>query len=516
MWFFDKKDPAKEYEQHKQAYLDKTAVARNKTQDVRLRMFKADQEGQLAKLNVEVKEGCLKLGDLLEIEYSINNKLGISDAIAEVKEIYQIHNDGGLFSKDELVPVKEAYEQDLVWIMVSGVDVKLIMNNGMIRKTKSKSNLAQGAHGSAMSVSSDAEVSTMVNYFKNELNGYFVNNKPISHITQDLSYGLKAQKKRLDSFSITMTTEVSSDITAATTKMEVNRYSSSQYDVAEANEGVKLKRTYASAGHTVYEDDDWRICHYLLAGSKYNSDGLVMCPNCGNYAEREEILNGCPYCNTQFKIQDLSLRVAGYAQKQIEQSKWDKLQGKFDVGAALSYESKQKEYDQVLKLRMSKVDPLFSPTAFYNSMRNKLYSIVFAENVVALRSFADEDFDVAPFYEKFKNVIDLDIQEIKTKNFEKSDSYIITDVIMSVMVLRYDNSGDTAEWSKEKVTMSFVKHIDNKTRNIFEPSIIQCKCCGGSYNLYEGKACSYCGNEIDYPMYDWLLIDLKLEVEPNK
>ncbi len=324
MWFFDKKDPAKEYEQHKQTYLDKAAVARNKPHDVRLRMFKADQEGQLAKLNVEVKEGCLKLGDLLEIEYSINNKLGISDAIAEVKEIYQIHNDGGFFSKDELVSVKEAYEQDL------------------------------------------------------------------------------------------------------------------------------------------------------------------------------------------------SLRVAGYVQKQIEQSKWDKLQGKFDVGAALSYESKQKEYDQVLKLRMSKVDPLFSPTAFYNSMRNKLYSIVFAENVVALRSFADEDFDVALFYEKFRNVIDIDIQEIKTKNFEKSDSYIITDVIMSVMVLRYDKSGDTAEWSKEKVTMSFVKHIDNKTRNIFEPSIIQCKCCGGSYSLYEGKACSYCGNDIDYPMYDWLLIDLKLEVEPNK
>ena len=138
MWFFDKKDPAKEYEQHKKEYLEKTAVARNKKDDVYLKQYKAVQEGQLAKLNVEVKEGCLKLGDLLEIEYSINNKLGISSAIAQVKEIYQIHSDGGFFSKDELVSVTEAYEQDMIWIVVTGVDVKLIINNPMIRKSKAK------------------------------------------------------------------------------------------------------------------------------------------------------------------------------------------------------------------------------------------------------------------------------------------------------------------------------------------------------------------------------------------
>lgn len=512
MWFFDKKDPAVEYDRHKKAYLDKTAVARNKTENVRLRHFKAVQEGQLAKLNVEVMEGCLKLGDLLEVEYSINNKLGISDAIAQVKEIYQIHSDGGFFSKEELVAVTEAYEQDMVWIAVTGVDVKLIMNNGMIRRTKAKNTVANDSQKTSMSVAYDEEVSKMVNYFKTELNEYFVGYKPINHITQDLSYSLQAQKKRLSSFGITMATEVSSEVGATATKMEVSRYASSQYDVAEANEAVKLKRTYSKNGQIVYEDKDWRICHYLLAGAKYNNEGLILCPNCGNYAEREELLNGCPYCKTQFKIQDLSLRVAGYAQKQIQQSQMEKLQGKLNIGAALAYESKQKEYDQVLKFRMQKVDPLFSPTAFYNSMRNKLYSVVFAENVVALRSFADVDFDIAPFYEKFKDVIDIDIQEIKTKNFEKNDLYIFTDVIMTAMVLRFDKNTGNAQWSKEKVTMSFVKHKDNKTKNIFEPSKIQCQCCGGSYSLYEGKACSYCGNEIDYPMYDWLLIDMNLEV----
>ncbi len=306
----------------------------------------------------------------------------------------------------------------------------------MIRKSKAKNVVAEDTNSDSISVSYDEEVSRMVNYFKNELYEYFAKRKTIGHITQDLGYSLMAQKKRLDKMGITMTIEKSTDIGSAAMDMEVKRYSSSQYDVAEADEPVKLKRTYRILDKVVYQDDDWRICHYLLAGAKYNNDGFISCPNCGNYAPREELLTGCPYCNTQFKIQDLSLRVAGYSQKQIEQSKSDKLRGKIDIGYALYHESKQKEYDQVL-----------------------------------------------------------------------------IDVVMHTMVLRFDPSEESATWTKEKITMSFVKHIKNQTKNIFEPSKIQCECCGGSYSLYDGKACTYCGSEIDYPMHAWLLIGLNTAVE---
>ncbi|MCQ2432416.1 MAG: hypothetical protein MJ175_07420, partial [Clostridia bacterium] len=273
----------------------------------------------------------------------------------------------------------------------------------------------------------------------------------------------------------------------------------------------KLRRTYRTTDRVIYEDNDRRICHYLLAGAKYNHDGLISCPNCGNYAPREELLTGCPYCGTHFEIRDLSLRVAGYSQKQIEQSPADKLRGKIDIGYALYHEGQKKEYDQVLRHRMEQIDPLFSPTAFYNSMRNKLYSIVFAENVLALRNLADEDFDIAAYWEQFENVIDLDIQGIDTKNFKKNNDYILVDVVMNTMVLRFRKSDGTAAWMKENITMSFVKHVNNQTKNIFEPSKIQCRSCGGAYSLYEGKACTYCGHEIDYPMHDWLLIDLSIE-----
>lgn len=507
MGLFSKKDPAEDYLKHKKAFLDRTSVQK-KNDNVYLHLYKAVQEKESARLYAEVREGCLKVGDLLEIIYTRGNKLGVFTVVGKVKAIYQIHSTGGFVKHDELVETQEAYEKDLVWVDVPGVDAGLVEKNSMVSKSRAKNTVAEETKSDSISVSYDEEVSKMVNYFKDELYGYFAAKKTIGHITQDLSYALKAQKKRLDRMGITMEIERSSDIGSAAMGMDVRRYSSSQYDVAEADEPVKLKRTYRIADRIVYQDDDWRICHYLLAGAKYNNDGNISCPNCGNYAPREELLTGCPYCNTQFAIRDLSLRVAGYAQKQIEQSKFQKIRGKIDIGYALYHEGRQKEYDQVLKQRLEKVDPLFSPTAFYNSMRNKLYSVVFAGNAAALRNLADEDFNIAPFYEQFKNVIDIDIQGIETKEIKVNDPYILIDAVMDTMVLRYNESEENAVWTKEKITMSFVKHKDNKTKNIFEPGKIQCSCCGGTYSLYEGKACSYCGNELDYPLYDWLLIDL--------
>ena len=511
MGLFTKKDSSAEYQKNKKAYLDRISVQKNKNENTCLRLYKTVQEGKIARLYIQVTQGRLQVGDLLDIEYALGNKLGLHNVVGEVQSIHQILSAGGFGKKEELRETNEAYEKDMVWIGVPDVDVKMIAKNGMIRKSKTKNIVAEDAQSISMSVSYDEEVSQMVNYFKDELYGYFTEGRTIGHVTQDLGYSLMAQKKRLDRLGITMTIEKSSDIGSVATGMEVRRYSSSQYDVAEADEPVKLKRTYRRSDRIVCRDEDWRICHYLLAGAKFNNSGHISCPNCGNFAPREELLTGCPYCNTQFTIRDLSLRVAGYSQKKIEQSQMQKLQGKIDVGYALYHEGKQKEYDQILKHRMAQIDPLFSPTAFYNSMRNKLYSIAFAENAPALQNLADVDFDTAPFYPQFENVIDIDIQSIETRNFKRSDPYILIDVVMNTMILRYQASEGNALWTKEKITMSFVKHIANKTRNIFEPSKIQCPCCGGSYSLYDGKACTYCGNEIDYLMYDWLLVDLSVE-----
>lgn len=510
MGLFTKKDPTEAYSRNKQAYLAKASVKKN-TDTVYLRLYKTRQAERSAQLYVQVTEGVLRIGDLLELECVRGNRLGVHSVVGRVGAIYQILSSGGLTKRESLAPTDEAYENDLVWVEVPDIDVTLLYASGQIRKSKAQNVVAEDTVNETVSVSYDEEVSKMVNYFKSELYAYFTERTAIGHITQDLGYSLLAQRKRLDRKGITMTIERSADIDSVTIGMEVQRYSSSQFDVAEVNEAIKLKRSYRSAGREIYRDEDWRICHYLLAGAKNNATGMLLCPSCGNYAAREELLVGCPYCGTHFTIRDLSLRVAGYSQKQVGQTFTDKLRGRVDLGFSLYHEGKQKEYDQVLKYRMAQIDPLFSPTAFYNSMRNKLYSIVFAEDANALRNLADEDFDVAPSFPQFEDVIDLDIQEIETKNFKKSDPYVLIDVVMNAMLLHYQASAGNAVWKRNKITMSFVKHLKNQTTDIFEPSKVHCQSCGGAYSLYDGKACTYCGHTIDYPMYDWLLIDLAVE-----
>lgn len=509
MGLFHKKDPAEEYQEHKKAYTAKISVAKNKNVPPLLQIRKCSQAGQTAQIYVHVYEGCLKINDILEIGYVFGNRLGISKASGRVTGIYQVHGTG---KNEKRISVTEAYEHDLVWIDVPGIDVNLMDKQGFIRRSQAKNVPIENSGNDTITVSYDAEVSKMVNYFKDELSGYFASDQAIGHITQDLSHSLLLQKKRLDRLGITMRSEKSSETGAASVKMAVNRYSSSQYDVAEAHEPIKLLRKYTAAGQEIYRDNDWRICSYLLAGAKLHNEGSVSCPSCGNVAEREELLNGCPYCGTQFTIQDLSLRVAGYCQKRAEQSKLDRFQGKIRVDDALYHEAEQKEYDKILAFRMKDIDPLFSAAAFYNSMRNKLYSVVFAESIPALQNLADRDFDVAPYFGRFEDVIDIDIQTIETKNITKNTQYVLVDAVMTAMVLHYNARERSAKWTKEIITLSVVKDIKNKTKNIFEPSKIQCASCGGSYSLYEGKACSYCGREIDYLMYDWLLVDLDVIV----
>ncbi|MCQ2432599.1 MAG: hypothetical protein MJ175_08355, partial [Clostridia bacterium] len=257
MGLFSKKDPAEEYRKNKKAYLDRVSGQKN-SDDVYLSLYKAVQEKQTAELYVKVTKGRLQVGDFLEIEYRLNNKLGVNHAVAPVKTIFQVLGSGGFGKHEERAETTEAYENDMIWICVPDVDVSLIYKTGMIRKSKAKNVTAEDSRGDAVSVSYDEEVSKMVNYFKNELYGFFAERKTIGHITQDLGYSLTAQRKRLIRMGITMTIEKSSEIGTAAVNMDVRRYSSSQYDVAEADEPVKLRRTYRTTDRVIYEDNDWR------------------------------------------------------------------------------------------------------------------------------------------------------------------------------------------------------------------------------------------------------------------
>ena len=40
----------------------------------------------------------------------------------------------------------------------------------------------------------------------------------------------------------------------------------------------------------------------------------------------------------------------------------------------------------------------------------------------------------------------------------------------------------------------------------YKQEMLQCRGCGASVSLVEGGKCKYCGNEIDYADYDWVVV----------
>ena len=61
--------------------------------------------------------------------------------------------------------------------------------------------------------------------------------------------------------------------------------------------------------------------------------------------------------------------------------------------------------------------------------------------------------------------------------------------------------------AKGVVALTLAKRITHKIKN--DISLCRCSGCGSSISLVEGGKCKYCGNEMDYATYDWIVVDYK-------
>lgn len=70
----------------------------------------------------------------------------------------------GTGKNEKLVPVSEAYEQDFVCINIPGIEAGLVDKRSHIRKSQASDEHAEGSRSGNTTISTDEEVSKMVNY----------------------------------------------------------------------------------------------------------------------------------------------------------------------------------------------------------------------------------------------------------------------------------------------------------------------------------------------------------------
>ncbi len=151
--------------------------------------------------------------------------------------------------------------------------------------------------------------------FTEEIKEFFATGKQPESCDRDMQYSLELQKKRLDEKGLSMECQFLprghlADRTRSTHKQEDARYQSKI-----CYRSCRFERKIFRGKKRVYSLSANRNLYMTVMDTKgeqmvENED--YVCPNCGAVSTVKGLLDGCDYCNTFFKIDELFPKVTNY------------------------------------------------------------------------------------------------------------------------------------------------------------------------------------------------------------
>lgn len=153
------------------------------------------------------------------------------------------------------------------------------------------------------------------------------------------------------------------------------------------------------------------------------------------------------------------------------------------------------------KYKLQDHNPDFSEEEFIGSLDCKLKSIHYATNPQELAAFVK--CDIAPFVKSYQNIINCEIGKIAFKNYRIDGEYQYLDIHREIEVLQ--DCGNYLKPAMGIITVTLAKKVQYKLKN--NVTICHCNHCNSSISLVEGGKCKYCGTEMDYAAYDWIVVN---------
>ncbi len=140
-----------------------------------------------------------------------------------------------------------------------------------------------------------------------------------NHATQLLWHSFDLQKKRMLKYQIQIQLNsrrraYSNNVYPSknTNGVRSDFYFDGRYNVNEVYEEIESTRTFFHKGKKILNLFDKDVAHYTFLSAKKSGTDYVICPNCGNAASRNNLLDGCDFCGTKFTIEDLNNRVGSF------------------------------------------------------------------------------------------------------------------------------------------------------------------------------------------------------------
>lgn len=305
---------------------------------------------------------------------------------------------------------------------------------------------------------------------------------------------------------------------------------------------------------------------------------LYNCPNCGGVSKINELLDGCPFCNTHFEMKDLFPKVFNsyFLENKMDTEKidrqhkivmaltviiffifeliqsWGKLTSD-DTGTVVStavfmiifcipfglfvghllYSMWMLFYaifQTVLVLpmffgtvgskrkanaAMREIDPKLNFEYLEGKALSMIRSIIFAEDEEKLVQYTGGK--VNP---KVKDIVDsfyrgvMGVSGYRMHIPVDENDEGRIELDVNVYVQNLYDKGNKLSTKNEIIRATMVHKIGNGINPAFSISRISCKNCGGSFNAAENKNCPFCGSE--YHVYEDDFVVTRLEVDGGR
>lgn len=372
----------------------------------------------------------------------------------------------------------------------------------------------------------------------------------------DLSYALKLQYARWKAKGLESTIEI---VPSGNGKPQMptkgSRWNDEKYSHERRVDVGKKTQKYFKDGDCIHTCENlvtiYAIVTNTTAENSVVENDFYCCPSCGASSRIKELMTGCPYCQTKFRMPDLFPKVTNFYfyEDDTSQPKLLKIgviigtivallyvavfgiirHGGFGFGILLSaillgafvgylgaslyclvfmiYKATQgigeirgsKKAERKIEKRIKAIDRTFSYKLFEGQLISFLKMTLFSDDVKNLACF--EGTHVPG---KYSDLVDMGYQgAVALKEIETTED--VVKLNMSVLLRNTYFVNNKIKVKREKIMLQVAKKISTPNDAGFSIKKVECKNCGGSFDGSHQRICPFCHNAYDMKEESWVI-----------
>lgn len=408
---------------------------------------------------------------------------------------------------------------------------------------------------------------TQKKYYNDELGDKELANE----VTQPYWQSMRLMKRRLTSKGLRMDMPVwelpEERVNSRPEQVTIHQDGSDTIGVSVRD--VVAHRSFWCGNKKIYSKKEKEICavHALKANVQEEE---AACPNCGHIGKISEYIDGCDYCGCVFTVNDFETKISGFFLEENITAKvkkilkgaaifclvmgmllllltilsfmgmikadmaggndrgvltnlitmvisastvpvmWNTFTGLVVVsgiaGALLLFLfPKQIAGESIVK----EVIPEFSAQDFLQNLEYKIRNIHFADSDAEAVTFTS--CDMKDIVKQYKDVVDCSMRKLHFTDIRQDEEKYYLQLTADLKLSMYNGRRIRNKHERVQLTVSGKKEVFLK--NTLAIREYKCPNCNGSVSLLEGGKCDYCGTNLDYENYSWLIDEYKTKLQ---